>query len=142
MNTTTIPTTSETLVNQGSVAGRYVRAGLVAGAVAAAATSAIAVVVDLFGLTLEAQGKGFPALAFAQVSLFGAIIGVVLAAIFVRKARRPRHTFVVTTVVLTVLSFVPPVLIGAGIGTVLVLELMHVVAALIVIPAIATRLAE
>jgi hypothetical protein len=139
---TTIPTTSETLVNQVSIAGRYVRSGLVAGAAAAAATSAIAFVVDQFGLTLEAQGKGFPALAFAQVSLFGAIIGVVLAAVFSRKARRPRHTFIVTTIVLTVLSFVPPVLIGAGVGTVLVLELMHVVAALIVIPAISTRLSE
>ena len=142
MNTTTIPAASEALANQGSVAGRYVRAGLVAGAVAAAVTSAIAIVVDQFGLTLEAQGKGFPALAFAQVSLFGAVIGVALAAVFARKARRPRHTFVVTTFVLTVLSFVPPVLIGAGVGTVLVLELMHIVAALIVIPAIATRLAE
>jgi hypothetical protein len=30
----------------------------------------------------------------------------------------------------------------AGVGTLLVLELMHIVAALIVIPAIATRLAE
>ena len=138
---TTIPTTSETRVIQGSGAARYVRAGLVAGAGAAGATSAIAFVVDQVGLTLEAQGKGFPALAFAQVSLFGAIIGVVLAAVLTRKARRPRHTFVVTTVVLTVLSFVPPVLIGAGVGTVLVLELMHVVAALIVIPAISTRLA-
>jgi Family of unknown function (DUF6069) len=142
MNTTTIPPMSETLADQGSVSGRYVRAGLVAGGVAAAATSAIAIGVDQLGLTLEAQGKGFPALAFAQVSLFGAIIGVVLAAVLARKARTPRHTFVVTTVVLTVLSFVPPVLIGAGVGTVLVLELMHVVAALIVVPAIARRLAE
>ena len=142
MNTTITPATSETLPSQGSVAGRYVRAGLVAGVAAGVATSAIALLVDALGLKLEAQGKGFPALAFAQVSLFGAMIGVALAAVCSRKARTPRHTFVVTTLVLTVLSFVPPLLIGAGVATVLVLELMHVVAALIVIPAIATRLGE
>ena len=146
MNSTAISansTTSQSHVVDGSTAkGRYVRAGLVAGVVAAVATSGIAGLVSLFDVKLEAQGKGFPALAFAQVSLFGAILGVGLAAVLSRRGRTPRHTFVVTTLVLTVLSFVPPLLIGAGAATVLILELMHIVAAAIVIPAIATRLAE
>ncbi|MEY2553680.1 MAG: hypothetical protein QOC57_1540 [Ilumatobacteraceae bacterium] len=143
MNSAFISTSSESpAVERSTAKGRYVRAGLVAGVVAGAATSAIAGVMALFDVKLEAQGKGFPALAFAQVSLFGAILGVGLAAVLSRRARRPRHTFVVTTIVLTVLSFVPPLLIGAGAATVLILELMHVVAAAIVIPTIATRLAE
>lgn len=144
MNTTAITTTtnSTTTVDQAAVKGRYARAGLVAGVVAGAATSTIAAVVNAFDVKLEAQGKGFPALAFAQVSLFGALLGIGLAAVLVRRARRPRHTFVVTTVALTALSFVPPFLIGAGAATVAVLEVMHVVAAAIVIPAVATRLPE
>jgi hypothetical protein len=143
MNSAVISTTSGSqAVERSTAKGRYVRAGLVAGVVAGAATSAIAGVMALFDVKLEAQGKGFPALAFAQVSLFGAILGVGLAAGLSRRARTPRHTFVVTTIVLTVLSFVPPLLIGAGAATVLILELMHVVAAAIVIPTIATRLAE
>ena len=143
MNTTAITTTNTTATaDQAGAQGRYARAGLVAGVVAGAATSAIAAVVNAFDVKLEAQGKGFPALAFAQVSLFGALLGIGLAAVLVRRARRPRHTFVVTTVALTVLSFVPPFLIGAGAATVAILEVMHVVAAAIVIPAVATRLPE
>lgn len=143
MNSTVSPVTTHSLnAEQSPATRRYARAGLVAGVAAGAATTAIAAILSLFDVKLEAQGKAFPVLAFAQVSLFGAIVGIGLAAVFVRRARRPRHTFVVTTVALTVLSFVPPMLIGAGAVTVLVLEVMHVVAALIVIPAIAARLAE
>ena len=143
MNSTVRPVASQNLAaEQSRVTGRYARTGLVAGVVAGAATSAIAAVLRVFDVKLEAQGKGFPSLAFAQVSLFGAILGIGLAAVLVRRARRPRHTFVVTTVVLTVLSFIPPLLIGAGAVTVVVLEVMHIVAASIVIPAIAARLGE
>jgi hypothetical protein len=143
MNSAIAPATSQShAVERSTAKGRYVRAGLVAGVFAGAATSAIAGLANLFDVKLEAQGKGFPALAFLQVSLFGAIIGVGLAAVLSRRAGRPRHTFVVTAVVLTMLSFVPPLLIDAGAATVLILELMHIVAAAIVIPAIATRLAE
>ena len=127
---------------QDAVVGRYARAGLVAGVAAAAANTGIAGLVRLFDVTLEAKGKQFPSLAFAQVTLFAAILGVGLAAGLVRRARTPRHTFIVTTVGLTVLSLVPPVLIGASAATVVVLEIMHIVAALVVIPPIAERLAD
>jgi peptidoglycan/LPS O-acetylase OafA/YrhL len=108
--------------------------------VAAAATTAVAGLMRLFDVTLEANGKGFPSYAFAQVSFVAALIGVGLAAVLVRKARSPRNTFLVTTLVLTALLVIPPAIIGASGATVLVLELMHVIAALIVIPAIANRL--
>ena len=141
MNTTVVRTSSQNVANTTST-GRYVRAGLVGGVAAAALNSGIAVVVKAFDVKLEAQGKGFPALAFAQVTLFATIVGIGLAAILVRRARRPRHAFVVTTVVLTVVSLVPPLLIGATAATVAVLEVMHVLAGLVVIPAMASRLPE
>ena len=55
---------------------------------------------------------------------------------------RPRRTFVSTTLVLTALSFVPDVLADAQASTKLTLMLTHVVAAAIVIPALASRLAD
>jgi peptidoglycan/LPS O-acetylase OafA/YrhL len=59
-----------------------------------------------------------------------------------RRARRPQHTFVVTTVALTALSIVPDALADATTGTRLTLALTHVIAAAIVIPALARRLAR
>ena len=57
-----------------------------------------------------------------------------------RKARRPRSTFIRTTVALTVLSFVPDVIADATPATKALLMLTHLVAAAIVIPAVARRL--
>jgi Family of unknown function (DUF6069) len=58
-----------------------------------------------------------------------------------RTARHPRRAFVRTTVVLTVLSFVPDVIVDAAPATKALLMLTHLVAAAIVIPAVARRLA-
>jgi len=57
-------------------------------------------------------------------------------------ARHPRRTFVVTTVVLTVASLVPDVTFGFDAASAVVLMLLHVVAAVIVIPVLARRLAR
>ena len=57
-----------------------------------------------------------------------------------RKARRPRSTFIRTTVALTVLSLVPDVIADAAPATKALLMLTHLVAAAIVIPAVARRL--
>ena len=69
-----------------------------------------------------------------------ALVGVLLALGLARWARRPRTTFVRTTVVLTVLSLVPDVVADASVTTKALLMLTHVVAAAIVIPAVARRL--
>ena len=54
-----------------------------------------------------------------------------------RWAKHPARTFTITTVALTVVSLVPPALAGATTtGTKLILALTHVVAALIVVPAL------
>ena len=68
-------------------------------------------------------------------------VGVVLALALRRWAKRPAHTFTVTTIALTVLSFFGPVTTGhTTMATRLVLALTHVVAAAIVIPAMARTL--
>jgi hypothetical protein len=48
----------------------------------------------------------------------------------------------VTTVILSALSMVPPAIVDADVATKLVLGLTHVLAAVIIIPAIARRLAS
>jgi uncharacterized membrane protein YidH (DUF202 family) len=58
-----------------------------------------------------------------------------------RFARRPRTAWIRTTVALTVLSFVPDLMADAAVTTKVLLMLTHVVAAAIVIPTVARRLA-
>ncbi len=74
--------------------------------------------------------------------MIGALIGVALARVLSRRATWPRSTFVRTTVALTALSIVPDLVIDASGGTKLVLILTHVIAAAIIIPTLATRLAR
>jgi hypothetical protein len=68
------------------------------------------------------------------------IVGLILAAVLSRAARHPRRAFVRTTVVLTVLSLIPDLIADAAPGTKALLMVTHLVAAVIVIPALARRL--
>ena len=87
-------------------------------------------------------GEAIPIMGFAQMTLFFTAVGVVLARAFARRADRPRHTFTVTTVVLTVLSFVPDVVPSTDVATKATLVITHLAAAAIVIPVLSARLAE
>jgi peptidoglycan/LPS O-acetylase OafA/YrhL len=69
------------------------------------------------------------------------LVGVVLAVVLSRTVRRPRTVFVRTTVVLTALSLVPDVIVDAAPTTKALLMMTHLVAAAIVIPMVARRLA-
>ena len=117
------------------------RAGLAATVVASVATTAVAYAGNAAGISLDIQGEAIPVLSFAQLTAFFSLIGVVLAAALARWARKPRTTFVRTTVALTVLSLVPDVLAPADTSTKILLMVTHLVAAAIVIPALARRLA-
>jgi hypothetical protein len=118
------------------------KTGVAAGLTASVATAATAGVAHAAGVSLAVGGQAIPLLGFAQMTLVGAMIGTLLAAVFARRATRPQRTFVVTTIALTVLSFVPDVLADAHVSTRLTLALTHVVAAAIVIPALASRLSQ
>jgi peptidoglycan/LPS O-acetylase OafA/YrhL len=114
----------------------------VSGAIAAVATTIVALAARASGIALDVDGEQIPLLGFAQLTLAGAVVGGVIATVLHKRARHPRRTFVVTTVVLTALSVVPDVAIDSGVASKLVLAFTHVVAAAIIVPAVAARTAR
>jgi Family of unknown function (DUF6069) len=118
------------------------RAGVGAGLVAAAATTAVAAVSSAAGVTLEVGGEAIPLAGFAQMTLLGVVLGVVLAAALRRWAATPRRTFTTATVGLTVVSLGPDLAVSASTTTKLVLMATHLVAAAIVIPGLARCLPQ
>lgn len=142
--TTTIDTAAvrETDFEAPTARPRLLVSGLVSGAIAAAATTAAVLVAHAAGEDVAVAGEQIPVVGFAQFVLVGALLGVALAKVFSRRARRPRSTFVRTTVGLAALSIVPDLVVDASSGTKLVLALTHVIAAAIIIPTLATRLPE
>ena len=142
MSTTITHTPSEVTTQATTVTGRYGRASLVAGLTAAAANAVVAAVTNAADVSFEISGEKIPLYAFPQATLMATVAGFVLAWALARRARRPRHTFVVTTVALTAVSILPPALADADIATKVVLALTHLVAAVILIPAVSARLAD
>jgi hypothetical protein len=116
------------------------KTGAVAGVGAGAATSVVAAVAHAFGVSLKVSGKAIPVLGFAQLTIFAAVVGTVLAVALARRAARPFRTFLTATIALTALSLVPDVLADAHTSTRFTLALTHIVAAAIVIPSLASRL--
>ncbi len=116
------------------------RAGAVAGVAAAVATTLIVVVARAADVAVAVQGARIPLAGFAELTLVGAVIGVVLAKSFARWTSQPQRMFVRVTVALTALSLVPDAIADSSTATKLVLMLTHVAAASIVIPRLAARL--
>ena len=118
------------------------KTGVIAGLAASAATAGTAAVAHALDVSLEVGGKAIPVIGFAQMTFVFSLIGTILAVVLARRADRPQHTFLVTTLALTALSIVPDVLADAQTATKFTLALTHVVAAAIVIPALASRLSR
>ena len=117
--------------------------GVVAAVVASVATTALAAVASGAGVSFaDSSGESIPIAGFAQLTLVFSLVGVGIAAVMARKARRPRATFVRTALVLTVLSFVPDLTFGFDAASAATLITLHVVAAAIVVPTLARRLAR
>ena len=138
--TASVPTRTATVTATAATTGSLAVAGIVATALASGATSIVAAAGNAAGISLDIGGAPIPVQGFATLTAFFSVIGLVLAAVLRRMARRPRSTFVRTTVVLTVLSLVPDVIVDADSTTKALLMLTHLVAAAIVIPAVARRL--
>ena len=115
--------------------------GVLATIAATAATPIVAGAAQAIGISLNVGGAPIPVLGFGTLTAFFSLVGVVMAVAMARFARRPRSTFVRTTVVLTALSLVPDVIAPAAPTTKALLMLTHLVAAAIVIPAVARKLA-
>jgi hypothetical protein len=116
-------------------------AGVAATALASAATATVAAAGSAAGISLAVGGVPIPVTGFAMLTAVFSLVGVILAVVLSRFTRHPRRIFVRTTIVLTALSFVPDVLADAAPTTKMLLMLTHLVAAAIVIPAVARRLA-
>jgi amino acid transporter len=109
--------------------------------VASVATTVLAVVASAAGVSFaDSTGESIPVFAFPQLTVVFSLVGTAIASAMARKARRPRRTFVRTTVALTALSYVPDLTFGFGAASAATLITLHTVAAFIVVPALARRL--
>ena len=116
--------------------------GIAAAVVASVATTVLASAASAAGISFaDSTGASIPIAGFAQLTLAFSLLGVGIAAVMARKARRPRPTFVRTAVALTALSFVPDLTFGFDAGSAATLITLHTVAAAIVVPTLARRLA-
>ena len=118
------------------------KTGAIAGLAAAVVNVAIAAAARAADVSFVVEGGEIPVAGFATMTILWSFVGILLAVALNRWARRPQRTFVVTTVVLTVLSLLSPFSGAADTSTRLVLELTHLAAAAIVIPAIAGKLRQ
>jgi hypothetical protein len=124
--------------------------GLAATLAAAVVTTALAVLANRAGVEFVDPAypdKPIPPSGFATLTVAFSLIGVGLAAVFARTARHPRATFIRTAVALLVLSVVPDFVAIPNFGnnfdtaTSFTLAGLHLVAAAIIIPVLARRLA-
>lgn len=143
--TTTTQTATQTATQTPTTTGRRPvwKHGTAAAVVASVATTVLAAVASAAGVSFaDASGAAIPLAGFAQLTLFFSLVGVGLAAVMARRARRPRTTFLRTAVVLTVASFVPDLSFGFDAISAAILITLHVVAAVIMVPTLARRLAS
>jgi hypothetical protein len=117
--------------------------GIAAAVVASVITPVLAAIASAAGITFaDRSGSSIPTYAFAELTLVFSLIGVGLAAVLARKARRPRSTFLRTAITLTAVSFVPDLVSGFGAASAAALITLHTLVAAIMIPTLAKRLAR
>lgn len=136
MSATTATTSTRTATSSTSTKTRRTptwRYGLTTAVVAAAVTTAVAAGLRAVGVELSVQGEPIPILAFAQLVMISAVIGIVVA------RHVTRTTFIRVAVTLTALSFVPDVAWGTTPADTVGLICTHLVAAAIIIPRYARR---
>ena len=140
--TATTLTTTTTLPDVRPSNRQLRRSGAIGAVAASVATTGVAVAAEAIGVPIKIAGEAIPVAGFAQLTLFFSAVGIVMASVMARRSAHAHATFVRTTLALTALSFVPDVLADAQTATKLTLVLTHLVAAAIVIPALASRLAD
>jgi hypothetical protein len=103
---------------------------------AAAVTTAGAVVLRTAGVPLAVHGK-IPLAGFAQFTFAAATIGGVLLALLNRRSSAPSQRFFQVAIGLTVLSCVAPVAVADTVASKIALVALHLVAAAIIVPVLA-----
>ena len=138
---TTVSAPETTTTHAAPRLGSLLLAGSLATVAAAVATAALAAAGQAIGISTDVGGAPIPASGFAVLTVIFAVIGLGIATALRRFAGHPRTAWLRTTLALTVLSFVPDLLADAAVATKVLLIATHVVAAAIVIPTVARRLA-
>lgn len=118
-----------------TVARAVLPVGLVGTLVAVVATEAGAAAARAAGVTFLVDGRAVPAGAFGFWTAVGGLLGLLVALVL-----RDRRSFVRFGVAGTLVSFVPAVAMPDAVATSVVLVLLHVVAAVLVVGAVASRL--
>jgi hypothetical protein len=118
------------------------RTGLIATLAAMVATTLGAALAQAVGVDFELPdgGETIPLAGFAVITGLFSVIGVVIAVALLRWSARPAERFLWTTVALTAISLVPPLVSGANAGTVTALAGLHLIAAAVMIPALTRSL--
>ena len=120
---------------------RLVAPGVAAAVTAAVATTLAAALCKSAGVDFaDSTGEDIPTLAFAQLTLTFALLGLAIAAGIRRWAKHPATNFLRTALTLTAISLIAPFLIGLDLASSLCLVLTHLIAAAIVIPTITRSL--
>nr|WP_221381685.1 DUF6069 family protein [Actinoplanes polyasparticus] len=116
--------------------------GLVATVAAVAATSLAAALARAGGVAFEVPDGGatIPLSGIAVVTGFFSIVGVVIAVALLRWSAQPARRFVWTTVSLTAVSLIPPLLSGADTACVVALIALHLIPAAVMISTLARSL--
>lgn len=136
--TSTLPATLPTATRQ-----PVWKPGVAAALVASGTTTALAAIASAAGVSFaDRTGTNIPVVAFAQLTLVFSLLGVGIAAVMARKVRRPRRTFLRTAIALTALSFLPELTFGFAASSAAALMVLHTVAAAIMVPTAASRLAR
>lgn len=113
-----------------------VKTGALAGAAAAVATTIVAAVAKVAGVSLEVDAVPIPIGAFTWWTVVGAALGIGLA-----RLLGTRRRFLTATSIGFTLSLIPPIAFPDDVATKAVFVAAHALAAAIVIPALSRLLA-
>ncbi len=139
-----VATNSKTTPTEGIELRRLWWASLLAGVVAAAVNAVIYFIASAAGAipqTVLVPGLNQPITVVLVIlnSFVPAILAAVVLALLNRFARRPVRLFRIIAAVLLVISFANPLTIpGAPLAMILTLDLMHIVAAAIIVGVLTT----
>jgi hypothetical protein len=115
--------------------------GLGAAVAAAALNAVVAALARAARVDLEVTGgEAIPVSGIAFVTVVLSVLGLLVAAALSRWSDSPVQWWLRTTVVLTVVSLVPPFLAAADAATAATLVALHLLAAAVVVPAVARTL--
>jgi hypothetical protein len=114
------------------------RTTIVVAAIGATATTLTAATMRAAGVHLAAGGR-IPLGAFAQFTFAGAVLGGLLVAGLNLRSSRPRRRFIQFAVTVTALSCLAPATVGDDVPSKIGLIAIHLLAATIIAPVLASQ---